>query len=167
MSEDSVSRRSVLGWAGVSAAGASLAGAANAAERPPVGAGAEAPPAPPATQLLAPLRVGSSLGAWSVAAVVAVADGALSVILSDRAGTQFQLDICARDHSSSAPRGPAATEFFEVFLANRGDGATGTHEDHGLAAMALAEVIRSNEAGADRSEFLTLAERTSPRRHVR
>ncbi|MBK7585588.1 MAG: hypothetical protein IPI67_36065 [Myxococcales bacterium] len=164
MSEDSVSRRSVLGWAGVSAAGASLAGAANAAERPPVGAGAEAPPA---THLVAPLRVGSSLGAWTIANLVGVTDGALSVILSDRAGIEFQLDICARDHSSSAPRGPAATEFFEVFLANRGDGATGTHEDHGLAAMALAEVIRSNEAAADRSEFLTLAERTSPRRHVR
>lgn len=159
MSAQPVSRRAVLGYAG---AGVATAG---------VPRGAEASPARPPTrgiaQLLAPLVPGSTLGRWRVEALIEPIGGAASVVLADRREQRFQLDVCARDPSPLASRGPASTEHFELFLANQGDGATGTHEDHGLAAMALAELIRANEAHADKSPYLTLAERSDPRRHLR
>jgi len=159
MSDQAVSRRAVLGYAGAGVAAASVPSAA------------EAKPARQKTrgiaQLLAPLGPGAELGRWRVEALVEPSGGAASVLLVDERGQRFQLDICARDPSPLALRGPAVTEHFEIFLANQGDGATGTREDHGLGAMALGEIIRSNEAHADRSGFLSLAERSDPRRHLR
>lgn len=111
--------------------------------------------------LIAPLTNGSRIGAWRVERVIPPADGALSLVLSDRSGRLFQLDICARDMALDAPRSPAASVHFEIFVANGGDGATGTIEDHGLAAMALGEVIRTNEARVSRAGFATLRERVA------
>lgn len=162
MSDQPVSRRAMLGYAG---AGFAAAGIPEAQARP-VSAGPAASKRGVAS-LVAPLGPGKSLGRWRVEALLEPSGGAASVLLSDAEGRSFQLDICARDRSPLASRGPAQTEHFELFVANQGDGATGTREDHGLCAMALAEVIRGNEALVDRSGFSTLAERADPRRHVR
>ncbi len=79
--------------------------------------------------------------------------------MSDALGQRFQIDICARDDEPGADRGPGRTERFDLIVANRGDGSTSTHEDHGLAAMALAEVVRANEQVVDASVFRTLRQR--------
>lgn len=171
MSRPVVSRRFMVHALGVSAAAAAAAVGARVAQ-----SSAEAPPAPEpeasprvsdpererAERLIAPLTAGSTLGRWSIERVLPVESGAASVVVVDAEGLRFQLDICARDEAE--PRsGPAQTEHFEVFLANGGDGDTATFEEHGLAAMALAEVIRHNEAHIDRTGFVTLAARVEAR----
>lgn len=167
MSEDSVTRRTLLGGASLAAVAMSLPARAEArttAERRAV----PTPPAPATlTALLRPLGPGSRLGAWKVETIHDVEGGAASVILSDAQGIRFQVDVCALDPAPGAARGPARSEHFELFLSNRGSGCEATHEDHGLAAMALSEVIRSNESSFDRSGFLPLSQRSDPRRHVR
>jgi hypothetical protein len=159
MTDDPVSRRALLAMAGAAAA-LPLVRPAQAAipERSEPDEVSE-PLDEIAVRLLSPLVAGSRLGPWTVERVLPLVDGAVSVVLIDGSGVPFQLDVCARDASSEASSGPARSEVFEVFLANGGDGALGTHEDHGLAAMALAEVIRANEAHVPRKAFRTLAQR--------
>lgn len=173
MKMDEVSRRFVVGALGVGAAAAAtrVAAAATGAEHL-LGSGASPSPARApalaaapsdqpaavdvAERLIAPLRAGSTLARWTVEKVLPIDGGAASVVLVDADGSRFQLDVCARDPATS---GPGRTEHFEVLLANAGDGATATFEDHGLAAMALAEVIRGNEQHVERSGFRSLSER--------
>jgi hypothetical protein len=119
--------------------------------------------------LVAPLVAGSALGAWRVESVKPLTDGAVSLLLRDSSERAFQLDICAFDPQSGAPLGPARSERFQIFVANEGDGATGTIEEHGLAAMAVAEIVRANEAAVPVDHFQTLAERNAAgraRRHL-
>lgn len=177
MSKDEVSRRIVVGALGVGAAAAAVgvmervraartpgpAPAANATGAPAPDADRESETLAVASTLVSPLVAGSRLGRWTVERVLPVEDGAASIVLSDAAGRQFQLDVCARD-DSHGERGPGRSEHFEVFLANRGDGATSTHEDHGLAAMALADLIRGNEHRVERTAFQTLRQRVEARR---
>ena len=112
-----------------------------------------------ASELLSPLGAGDALGSWRLIELGALTDGAVSIVLQDASGTAFQLDVCARDPELGAPRGPGQTEHFEVYLANSGDGQLRTRENHGLAAMAIADVIRGNEADLDASGFATLRAR--------
>jgi hypothetical protein len=116
-----------------------------------------------ASLLVSPLVVGSRLGRWNVEELLPIEDGALSVVLADSAERRFQLDVCAKDETSDARRGPGQSELFEVFLANQGDGETSTFEEHGLAAMALADLIRANEHRVERTAFLTLRQRLESR----
>lgn len=111
------------------------------------------------TKLLYPLVAGSPLDRWTVLRLLPVEHGAASIVVSDGSGRTFQLDLCLRDDAPDAPVGPARTEHFDVFVANHGDGAKVTDEEQGLAAMALAEVVRGNEHGVDRSHFKTLRQR--------
>jgi hypothetical protein len=173
MSKDEVSRRVVLGAIGIGAASAAIAeslplhrsaaaaaGSVEAGESDPAATEARAE----ACALLAPLAAGSRLGRWTVEQVLPLEDGAASVVLCDAEGGRFQLDVCARDGDLTASRGPGQSELFEVFLANQGDGETSTFEDHGLAAMALAELIRTNEQHIERTAFQTLRQRVEARR---
>jgi hypothetical protein len=98
-----------------------------------------------AEQLIAPLREGASIGSWRVQSTTEVRTGAITVNLSDEAGHTYPIDLCLRDDTPGAAVPPARTTFFDVFAANGGKGDTPTSERHGLAAMALAEVIRTNE----------------------
>jgi len=116
-----------------------------------------------AARLVAPLASGSVLGPWRVLRVLPLDAGAVSVVLVDAEERSFQLDICARDPDPSAVHGPAHTEQFEIFLANEGDGSTSTHEDHGLAAMAVAEIVRANESQLSSGPFSTLRARLHAR----
>jgi hypothetical protein len=111
--------------------------------------------------LLAPLQAGSKLGSWTVDAISAVHAGAITVRLRDASGGLFCVDICARDAAVGAKAGPARTARYDLFLANEGDGDRPTNEDHGRAAMALAEIIRTNEHGVQLQGMLTLRDRLS------
>lgn len=102
----------------------------------------------PDWRLIAPLQVGSALGAWTVVGMTAVRAGAVTVVLANQQGDSYPVDICLRDDGSDAPAPPARTALYDIFVANEGSGSTPTHEDHGLAAMAVAEVVRANEHGA-------------------
>jgi len=118
-----------------------------------------------ALALVSPLTAGSKLGRWNVVQVCPVQGGAASVLLSDVTGASFQLDIVARTGVTS--NAPGVTQHFEVLVLNQGDGRTATREDHGLAAMALADVIRSNEHSLDRSEFFGIDQRAAHARDHR
>ena len=113
--------------------------------------------------LVAPVKEGSVLGPWRVVEVGSVQAGALTLTLLDGSGRTFFLDVCRRDDGLGAPVPPARTDMFDIFVANEGDGLSPTLEDHGLAAMALAEVVRANEHAVQVSDILTLRERL--RRH--
>jgi hypothetical protein len=117
-----------------------------------------------AATLVAPFSVGSSIGPWKVERLIPLRRGAAALVLSDEDGVSFQLDLCARDLSRSALRPPASSESFDVYLANGGEGETPSFEHHGLAAMAVAEVIRHNEARLSHAGFLTLRERLTAAR---
>jgi hypothetical protein len=166
MADDSVNRRAALKILGVGVASAAVsAGAAG------VGAAGEveAEASDLAHRLVAPLAAGSTLGRWRVEEVQPVSAGAVSLLLRDERDEAFQLDICARDPRGDAPVGPAESASFQIFLANEGDGATGTVEEHGLAAMAVAEIVRANEASVPLERFKTLSERNETekvRRHL-
>jgi len=120
---------------------------------PPVAEAADA------ASLIAPFAEGSQLGPWKIERFLPFRYGAAILLLSDEDGVSFQLDICARDTAKGAPTPPASSEWFDVFLANGGEGRLPSCEQHGLAAMAVAEVIRHNEARLTHSGFLTLRER--------
>jgi hypothetical protein len=174
MKSAELSRRSLVGAIGAGAAIAAAGIASRASASVAANASGAALPASSepvemrADWLVAPLVAGSSLGAWEVVEVLPLTDGALSVVMRDARGERFQLDVCARDDSPGAPRSPGASERLQIFVANVGDGARATFEDHGLAAMALAEIVRANEAGRDLTGFGTLGARaTSARLHVR
>jgi len=135
-----------------------------ASARPRAFASANTPTEPLAsgvegTALVAPLRAGARLGTWQINAISGVRHGAVTVELADASGALFCLDICARDDEAGAPEPPARSERYDIFLANEGQGADPTHEDHGLAAMALAGVVRANESTAHVEGLLTLRQR--------
>ncbi|MBX3182844.1 MAG: hypothetical protein KIT72_18375 [Polyangiaceae bacterium] len=104
-----------------------------------------------ADQLVAPLAAGAELGRWQIASVRSLDAGAVSVLVTSASGA-FQLDVVRR---SASPRSPGVTDHFEVMVMNHGDGAKPTAEEQGLAAMALAEVIRGNEQAVDVSRFVS------------
>ncbi len=104
-----------------------------------------------ADQLVAPLASGAKLGRWQIASVRSLDAGAVSVLITGESGA-FQLDVVGR---SASPHSPGVTEYFEVMVMNHGDGAKPTAEEQGLAAMALAEVIRGNEQMVDVGRFVS------------
>jgi hypothetical protein len=180
MKKAQVSRRVAIGVLGAGAVGAAVGVVTKGARRPAWRGARAAQPAggaPPrqksakaqaarveapqqlAESLVAPLVPGSQLDRWRVVRVMPVENGAASVVLADAQGRNFQLDVCARDMRQGAPVSPGQSEIFQIFLANSGNGAKATFEEHGLAAMTLAEVIRGNEHRVVTTSFQTLSER--------
>lgn len=109
--------------------------------------------------LQALLPEGLRFGRWRVVAVHPVRLGAVPVVLQSRRGERFQVDILRRDRSPRARRGLAETRSYSLFLLNRGQGDTPTREDHGLAVLWLAALLRPREHGA-LVPLLTQRERT-------
>jgi hypothetical protein len=165
MSDRPISRRGLVRAAGL--------GAAAIATIPAVPEGAPEPRATVqnlarAEALVRPLVPGSRFGSWTLEKVVLDERGP-SYVVTDPEGVKFQVDVCLRDSDDAAARGPAMTERFDLFVANQGDGSIDTVEMHGLGAMALAEIIRGNEAQVDASGCHTLRERlasNAARRHI-
>ena len=155
-----VSRRQCVGWIGATVALAPTVAAASAGREVP-----EEPTEPAcaavlsASVLLHPLVIGSQIGSWRIEGLGQLHAGAVSVQLSGVDGEKFHIDICARDDVPGAPVPPARTDLCDLFVANEGAGSDPTKEDQGLAAMALAEVIRSHEHRVVLHGLLTLRAR--------
>jgi hypothetical protein len=153
-----VSRRQCVGWLGATVALAPVAVASvqNGETQSEV---SDCCDSLTAAALLSPLVVGSSIGRWQITALGALHAGAVSVQLSGLDGQLFHIDICARDDAPGAPEPPAHTDHCDLFIANEGKGNDPTVEDQGLAAMALAEVIRTHENTTDLHGLMTLRAR--------
>jgi len=106
------------------------------------------------------LPEGQRFGRWRVVSVLPVKLGAVPVLLESRRGERFQVDILRRDRSSRARRGLAETQQYSLFLLNRGQGDTPTQEDHGLAVLWLAALLRPRERSVATPALLTQRERT-------
>ncbi len=170
MKSGHVSRRVVFGALGASAVATAASLSKSAVGAPVLGSKkASTPIALPdevVGRLVAPLEANASLSRWRVVKVTALVGGAASVVLLDGTGAEFQLDVCARDEAALVP---ARTEYFDISVVNQGDGSTATAEEHGLAAMALADIVRTNEHRVDAALFATLHDRVArgaARRHV-
>lgn len=140
---------------------AATSGATSRAPVPPAGG---APPSAPEwapagepSPLFHGLSSGSIVAGSTIVGIGALVNGAVGIALHDRTGARFGVEVCARD--AAAPRGPGETQHLSLYVVNEGDGAMPTNEEHGLAAMAIADVVRRNEPGADLTGFLTLDER--------
>ncbi len=155
-----VSRRQCVGWIGATVALAPTVVAAS--EHRAVPEDTSEPSCAPvlsASALLHPLALGSAIGSWRIEGLGQLHAGAVSVELSGVDGERFHIDVCSRDDLPGAPVPPARTDLCDLFVANEGAGSDPTKEDHGLAAMAIAEVIRSHEHRVDLSGLLTLRTR--------
>lgn len=163
---------------------AASAGAANSAQALPVPSSllsrpvnapspaASAPPPGPAErsfsfptetdshELQQLLPEGQRFGRWRVVSVLPIKLGAVPVLLESHRGERFQVDILRRDRSSRARRGLAETREYSLFLLNRGQGDTPTQEDHGLAVLWLAALLRPRERSVATVALLTQRERT-------
>ena len=161
MSTFMVSRRQLMGLLGLAAvavpAGSAWARGGSAQRR--ISPAHRQAPAGSGGALLAPLEAGRRIGAWTVQRISEVHAGAVTVALLDGADRRFYLDLCVRDRASGSPSAPARTDLYEIFLANEGDGSRPTHEEHGQAALALAEIVRANEHTVKLEGMLTLRER--------
>ena len=154
-----VSRRQVMGLLGMAAVAVPVSSAwAGGGTRRRV-PGTLPSSTNPSCPLLAPLVAGRTLGSWTVERIGELHAGAVTAVLRDAAAVRFCLDICRRDQGLMAPSAPAKTDLYEIFLANEGDGSRPTHEDHGQAALALAEIVRANEHAVRLDGMLTLRER--------
>ena len=103
---------------------------------------------------------GVRFGRWRVVSVFPIKLGAVPVVLASRWGERFQVDILRRDRSARARRGLAETQSYSLFLLNRGHGDTPTLENHGLAVLWLAALLRSHESTQAPVALLTQRERT-------
>jgi hypothetical protein len=91
--------------------------------------------------MFAALPPGTKLGRWKIASVHGVQMGAVPVVMEDRKGDRFQVDVCARDGVAGAPRAVADAGGLSFFLANNGTGGTPSDESHGLGVIALAAAM--------------------------
>ncbi len=162
MSSLEVSRRRVMTLLAASIVTVpAVASAATRSGRGPALRTSPSQSAPDGSALLAPLTVGARLGTWRVERISPVRHGAVTVGLREDAAEVFYLDICARDSDPGAPAAPGRSDRFEVFVANLGNGSQPTDERQGLAAMAVADVLRTNEHRVSVQGILTLRERLS------
>jgi hypothetical protein len=150
MAKPNVSRRLFVGMLGSSVLAAPALRDAAASPSPAAGA---------AEQLLHPLRPGSRLARWTLVSIEPFARGALGLVLEAERDHLFRLEILARDRSPIGARPRAETEHFAIFVENGGDGWSPTIEEQGIAAMAVATLIRRNEAPRLSASFLTHSER--------
>jgi len=141
-------RRKVLVAAGVAAAAVSVGFASGSAQAR--GRSARVPlrvPGGERFELLGETLVaGTSLGHGSIEAVLPRTAGAVPVVMRTPQGERFQVDILRKD--PGGPAGVADTARLSLFVVNRGDGATRTHEAQAHAARALATWLAARETDA-------------------
>jgi hypothetical protein len=103
------------------------------------------------------IEPGTKLHTSAVVRVLDERDGALPIALADADGVEFEVEVMRFDEA--AP-GVARAGSLAVYMNNGGDGDTATHEEHGLAAMALAAEIARREARGDAvAQLVSLRER--------
>jgi len=161
MPDQSVSRRIVVGAIAGGVVGAKVASVTSfsSAGADAESALAEGTPLPRERHLLSPLAEGSHLLSWEIVAIEPFAMGAVRVQLRGDDGTEFGVEVLARDGSPLALKPPAETEQFAIYVHNGGDGRAPTVEQQGLATMALAQIVARNEPHVSTEGFLTHRER--------
>lgn len=165
MSGRNVTRRLFVGVVGGSAFVAPGLASALAGQTSEADAQNGLPPTPEnIAKLLAPLAPGKKLARWTIVSVEPMSSGSVRLRAHTADEHEFVLEILARDTSALAQRPPAETERYAVFVSNGGNGWTPTNEEPGLAAMALAEIIKRNEQSVLVSGFLTHGERIEQHR---
>jgi hypothetical protein len=98
--------------------------------------------------LVSPLAAGSEIGAgWSIGSMSPIIEGAIQLTLTHATGRSMKVRICKRGES---PVGIAQTETLDLIAMNGGDGHLPTEESFGLAVLAVADVLRRNEAVSSR-----------------
>lgn len=105
------------------------------------------------------IRPGADIYGYKVVSVYGLYLGAIPVVLQDKTGEHFQVDVCAKDGSLMAPRAVAHAGGFSFFLANGGDGRLASHESHGLGAMAMAQYLDRQGTTGSVEGLLTLQQR--------
>jgi hypothetical protein len=109
--------------------------------------------------LLGPLRAGTVLGAWTVAAVYGPRFGAIPLLLTS---SQDRIQIDLLRHDPAGPNGVADAGPLTVCLANGGNGQSPTPEDHALLGRALAAAIEPSARGAAvPTSLLTIRDRAA------
>jgi hypothetical protein len=104
---------------------------------------------------------GDRFGKAIVTRVGAVLHGAIGVRLIDSTGGSFTVDLLRRDPETP---GVAQAGSLDAFVMNDGGGVLATNEEHGVAAMAIAQHLADREAaGAPAPSLLTLRERAEER----
>ena len=88
--------------------------------------------------------------------------GAVPLEMSTPAGDRFHVELLRRD--TDGPQAIGETEYFAIFVINRGDGATATDEIQGRGVLALRRYLAGRElemaaAGLALPEVMTLRER--------
>src|SRR5262245_50346498 len=124
-------------------------------------AGAVPAPAPDADvlSLLGPVRAGTVLGAWTVAAVYGLRFGAIPLLLTS-GGSRVQVDLLR--HDPAGPNGVADAGPLTLCLSNGGNGRSRTPEDHALLGRALAAVLEpAARQAAVPTSLLTIRDRAA------
>jgi hypothetical protein len=102
---------------------------------------------------------GTPLHTSALVRVLDERDGTLPIVIVDGQGAEFEVEVMRFD--PSAP-GVARAGSLAVYMNNGGNGDIATHEEHGLAAMALAAEISRREAGGKAvAKLVSLRERRS------
>jgi len=105
--------------------------------------GVEQEPAP--GRLIAPFENGSTIGVCRIAAMTGVVHGVVNLSLERQDGERFDVYICRRDDSPTAPAPVARTDYYDFFLPNGGKGGKPTNEENGRVVLALALLVQRNE----------------------
>ncbi len=109
--------------------------------------GAKLPDAPPPWHLFAPLTAGSVVSqSLTLLSVSPVTQGGFTVELGTSEGVAARIAVCRASRSVDAV---ATTDQLGLLVVNGGHGRARTDESVAKAVVALASVIRSNEAKAD------------------
>jgi len=99
----------------------------------------------------------TKVGGCTVVRVGSVDRGGVPIVLRATGGETFCVDVLRHDDETP---GIARAGSLALFLANGGTGEMRTHEEHGLAVMALAGLLGEREAdGKPVPRLLTLRER--------
>jgi hypothetical protein len=115
--------------------------------------------APEVLSLLGPVRVGTVLGAWTVAAVHVPRFGAIPLLLTS-GQARVQIDLLRYD--PAGPNGVADAGPLTLCLSNGGNGRSPTPEDHALLGRALAAVLEpSARRAAVPASLLTIRDRAA------
>ncbi len=154
-------RRQVLLSVGATVGAAAAASAASTAKA----AGAKRPRESQRARvevLLGPALASGALQGWEITSAGSVRFGAVPLEMRTPEGVHFNVELLRRD--PTGPQAIAQTEYFAIFVINRGDGATATDEAQGRGVMALRKYLARREldmaaAGLAMPEVMTLRER--------
>ncbi len=95
--------------------------------------------------LVAPIAIGTKLGAMRVEAVRVDKRGVGIVELTDGRGRNYLAEICRRTQQDARVNPLAATKNYSVFLYNNGSGSVPTDEKVGQAVLAVSARVKANE----------------------